>query len=70
MQTIDKLIDLSNRLDHLENSAEWIAKESVHSDNGISQTATLICVLAEELRERICGLVKEFEETIEIKFYN
>ena len=62
MDTLDKLIDISSRLDHLENAAEWIAKESVHDDNGISQTSTLICVLADELRERIFTLAPELEQ--------
>jgi len=62
MNIFEKLLDISSRLDHLEQSAEWIAKETVHSDNGISQTGTLICVLADELREKVCALVKELEE--------
>ena len=61
MEILDKLLDISSRIDHLEQAAEWIAKETVHSDNGISQTGTLICVLADELRERIYTLVRELE---------
>jgi hypothetical protein len=63
MNIFEKLLDISSRLDHLEQSAEWIAKETVHSDNGISQTGTLICVLADELREKIYALAKELEES-------
>lgn len=62
MRTIDKLIEISSRLEHIETSAEWIARESVHSDNVVSQTGTLICVLADDLKERIYSLVRELEE--------
>ena len=62
MDTLDRLIHISNRIDHLENSAEWIARETVHADNGISQTATLITVLATEVRDMLCELVRELEE--------
>jgi len=61
MDTVTKLLDISSRLEHLESAAEWITKETVHSDNTISQTSTLICVLADDLRERVCQLVKELE---------
>ena len=61
MTTLDKLIDISSRLDHLETAAEWIAKESIHTDNGVSQTSTLICVLADEIRERVFTLAQELE---------
>lgn len=61
MDLLDRLLDISSRLDHLEQSAEWIAKETVHTDNGISQTGTLICVLADELRERLYALVRDME---------
>lgn len=62
MNTLNKLLEITSRLDHLENVAEWIARETVHSDNSVSQTGTLACVLVEDIRERICTLVKEFEE--------
>jgi len=61
MEILDKLLDISSRIDHLEQAAEWIAKETVHTDSGVSQTGTLICVLADELRERIYALVHELE---------
>lgn len=63
MDTLGKLMDISSRLEHLESAAEWITRETVHTDNSISQTGTLICVLADDLRERVCSLVKELEET-------
>jgi hypothetical protein len=61
MRTMDKLLDITSRIDHLEGVAEWIARETVHTDNGVSQTGTLICVLADEIREKLCALVKELE---------
>ena len=61
MDTIDKLLHITSRLEHLENAAEWITKESVHSDNAISQTGTLTCVLADDIREKVYDLVRELE---------
>ena len=66
MKTTDQLLNISSRLEHLETAAEWIAKESVHSDNAISQSGTLICVLADEVRERIFELVQELEERLSL----
>lgn len=68
MHTIDKLIDITSRLEHIETSAEWIARETVQTDNSVSQTGTLICVLADDLRERVYALVKELEEIADPKF--
>jgi len=65
MKTMEKLIDISSRIDHLESAAEWIARETVHTDNTLSQTGTLICVIADDIREKLCQLVKEFEKTKE-----
>lgn len=64
VNTIEKLLEISSRIDHLENAAEWIARETVHTDTPVSQTGSLICSLAEDLRERICSLVKEVEEIL------
>lgn len=63
METLTRLLEIASRIEHLESAAEWIAKETVHTDNGVSQTGTLICVLADDVRERICALVKELEQT-------
>jgi hypothetical protein len=68
MKTVDKLLDISSRLEHLESAAEWIARETVQTDNSLSQTGTLICVLAEDLRERLFTLVRELEERAELKY--
>lgn len=64
METLEKLIDISSRIDHLENAAEWIARETVHTDQGVSQTGTLICVLAEELREKLSQIFQEVEKAL------
>jgi hypothetical protein len=68
MDTLNRLLEISSRIEHLENAAQWIAKETVHSDNGLSQTGTLICVLADDLREKICSLVKELERVSDVTF--
>jgi len=62
MDTVDKLLQISSRIEHLENIAEWIAKETIHTDNGVSQTGSLICVLADQIREAVFELCREFEE--------
>ena len=62
MKTMDRLLEISSRIEHLENAADWIARETVHQDNGLSQTGTLISVLAEDLREMIYSLVKNLEK--------
>ena len=64
MDNVQKLLDISSRLSHLEQAAEWVARETVHTDNAISQTGTLICVLADEVRERVCSLVRELESDL------
>ena len=64
--SVDKLVDISNRLEQIENSAEWISREMVHSDTAISQTGSLICFLADNIRKKVCALVKELEETISL----
>lgn len=61
MDSVERLIEITSRLEHLETAAHWIAKETVHSDNSVSQTGTLICVLADDLREKMCGLVRDLE---------
>ena len=65
MNTLEKLLDISSRIEHLESSAEWIAKETIHSDSGVSQTGSLICVLADEIREAVYELAKELEAPAE-----
>ncbi len=62
INTLPQILEIASRLDHLSTSAEWIARETVHTDNTISQTGTLISVLAEDIRERINVLVAELEQ--------
>lgn len=62
MDTVDRLQDISSRLEHLENVAEWICRETVHADTGISQSGSLICTLADQIREQIFALVEDFEK--------
>lgn len=61
MKTVNKLMEISSRLEHLEAAAEWITKETVHSDNTLCQTGTLIMTLADDIRERMLELVRELE---------
>lgn len=63
--SMNKLLEITSRLDHLESSAEWIARETIHTDSAVSQTGTLIMVLVDDLRDRVCALVKELEEITE-----
>jgi hypothetical protein len=59
---MQKLLEITSRLEHLEAAAEWITKETVHTDNAVCQTSTLIAVLADEIRERVSALVKQLEQ--------
>jgi len=65
INTLSQILEIASRLDHLGTCAEWIARETVHTDNGISQTGTLISVLAEDIREKINTLIAELEELSE-----
>lgn len=67
MDILTKLTDIASRIDHLESQAEWIVKETVNTDSAISQTATLITALADNLREKICDLVKDMERGLELE---
>lgn len=63
MNTLPQVLEIASRLDHLGTCAEWIARETVHTDNAISQTGTLISVLTEEIRDRINNLIAELEQS-------
>ncbi len=65
MSTMDQILEIASRLDHLGSCAEWIARETVHTDNTLSQTGTLMSVLAEDIRERITALVAELEQNVQ-----
>jgi hypothetical protein len=62
MNSLAQILEIASRLDHLGSCAEWIARETVHTDNSVSQTGTLISVLAEDIREKITNLVAELEQ--------
>jgi hypothetical protein len=66
MDTIEKLQEISLRLDHLEASGEWLARSLVHQDNAASQTGTLVSVLADDIRGRLLDLVTELEKQIAV----
>lgn len=66
MDSIQKLQELSQRIDHLENAGEWLARTLVNVDSAASQTGTLVTVLAEDIRERVLELVTELEKIIAI----
>lgn len=66
METVERLCDIASRIEHLENCAEWISRETANSDAGICQTASLISALADEIREKICSMVKELESSEEL----
>ena len=67
MKTMAQVREIASRLDHLGTCAEWIARESVHTDNSVSQTGTLISVLAEDIRDRITALVSDLEQIAELE---
>lgn len=62
MNTLAQVLEIASRLDHLGTCAEWIARETVHTDNSISQTGTLMSVLAEDIREKVTALIAELEQ--------
>lgn len=64
MDTVDKIISINSRLDHLESAAEWISRETVHSDSSVSQTSTLIQVLVEDVREKVFAVIRELEAQV------
>jgi hypothetical protein len=64
---MDQIIEIASRLDHLGTCAEWIARETVHTDNALSQTGTLMSVLSEDIRDRITNLVAELEQLAEFE---
>jgi hypothetical protein len=66
MNTLAQVLEIASRLDHLATNAEWIARETVHTDNSVSQTGTLISVLCEDIREKITALVSELEQIAEV----
>lgn len=64
MSTVEKLQEISLRLEHLEAAGDWLARSLVHVDGVASQTGTLVTVLTEDVRERILELVTELEKQL------
>lgn len=64
MRTFQEVIALSSRIDHLEQVAEWIARETANQDSSVCQSATLITVLIDDIRNRLIDLVKSLEESV------
>ena len=64
MDTVQKLHEISLRLEHIESSGEWLARSLVHQDSAAAQTGTLVSVLAEDIRNRLLDLVTELEKQI------
>jgi len=64
MRTLQEVIALSSRIDHLEQIAEWIARETTNQDPSVCQSATLITVLIDDIRTRLIELVKFLEASV------
>lgn len=62
VNTVEKLQEISLRLDHLESAGEWIARSMVHVDSTASHTGSLVTVLADDIRLRVLELVTELEK--------
>ena len=62
MDTLKKLHELNERLEHLDHTGEWIAETLAGKDDVVSQTGKLITTLSEDIRYRIIELVTELEK--------
>ena len=61
MESVEKLQEISLRLDHMQAAGEWLARSLVHTDSAASHTGTLITVLTEDIRGRLLELITELE---------
>lgn len=66
MDSLEKLQEISLRLDHMQAAGDWLARSLVHTDSAASQTGTLISVLVEDIRTRLLELVTELEKEIAV----
>ncbi len=64
MDTIRRLQELSERIDHIEHSGDWLSSAMEGYDAPVSQTGSLISSLAEDIRFRLIELVTELEKQI------
>lgn len=62
MNTLDKLRELTQRLEHLDHTGEWLAETLSGKDEVVAQTGKLITTLSEDIRYRIIELVTELEK--------
>ena len=62
MDSVQKLQEISLRLDHLQSAGDWLARSLVHVDGAASHTGSLVTVLAEDIRTRLLELVAELEK--------
>jgi hypothetical protein len=70
MDSLEKLQEISLRLDHLQSAGEWLARSLVHTDSAASHTGTLITVLTEDVRQRLLDLVTELEKQAYLSLRN
>lgn len=62
MDTLQKLHELTERLEHLDHAGQWIAETLNGKDEVVSQTGKLITSLSEDIRYRIIELITELEK--------
>lgn len=58
---VNKLHELSLRIDQIQSAGEWLARALVHTDASASQTGSLISVLADDVRSKLIELVSQLE---------
>lgn len=66
MDSLDRLQEISMRLDHMQAAGDWLARSMVHLDSAASHTGTLITVLVEDVRSRLLELITELEKEIAV----
>jgi hypothetical protein len=61
METLNRLNEITIRLDQIESSAEWLSRLLVQIDPSASQAGSLINTLSSDIRDRLVQLITEFE---------
>ena len=64
MDTLKKLQELSERIEHLDSTGELIFESLEGKDEVISQCGKMIACLAEDIRFRVLDLVTELERQV------
>jgi hypothetical protein len=67
MNTLTKLEELSLRLDHLDNTGEWLSEALAGKDDVVAQSGKLVCSIVEDVRYRLLELVTELEKEIAVR---